>query len=124
MFGDLLRCFITDQPRTWVQWLHWAEYWYNTTFHDTIGVTPFEVVYGRKPPMITRFLMDETRLEAVQRELIDRDEALRQLKHHLQRAQGRMKSQADHKRTERSFAVGDWVVLKLRPHKQHCCFPN
>lgn len=25
-----LRCFIADQPRTWLHWLPWAEYWYNT----------------------------------------------------------------------------------------------
>lgn len=32
---------------------------------------------------------------------------------HLQRAQLRMKKQADKNRSERSFNVGDWVFLKL-----------
>ncbi|XP_019416391.1 PREDICTED: uncharacterized protein LOC109327680 [Lupinus angustifolius] len=49
---------------------------------------------------------------------MDRDEALRQLKLHLVRAQGRMKNQADSKRQERSFEVGEWVFLKLGPHRQ------
>lgn len=114
-----LRCSIADRPRTWLQWLHWAEYWYNTSYHETTGVTPFEVVYGRKPPVLTRYVQGETRVEAVHRDLLDRDEALRQLKHHLQRAQGRMKSKADSKRKERSFSIGEWVFLKLRPHKQN-----
>ena len=26
-----LRCFITDQPKTWVIWMPWAEFWFNTT---------------------------------------------------------------------------------------------
>lgn len=114
-----LRCFIADQPKSWVQWLPWAEYWYNTTFHTSTGTTPFEAVYGRPPPIMTRFLPGETRVEAVQRELLDRDEALRQLKYHLQQAQNSMRSQADKKRTECNFAIGDWVFLKLRPHGQY-----
>lgn len=113
-----LRCFIADQPKTWVMWLPWAEYWYNTTFHASTGTTPFEVVYGRSPPVITNYLPGEVKVEAVQRDLANRDECLRQLKHHLSRARDRMKTQADRHRQERSFEVGDMVFLKLRPHVQ------
>ena len=52
------------------------------------------------------------RVESTQRELIDRDEALRQLKTHLLRAQDCMKTQADKHRKEREFEVGDMVLLK------------
>ncbi|MCI09160.1 Ty-3/Gypsy retroelement related protein, partial [Trifolium medium] len=47
-----LRCFISDQPKTWVSWIHWDEYWYNTTFHYSTEKTPFEIVYGRHPPVV------------------------------------------------------------------------
>ena len=40
------------------------------------------------------------------------------VKHNLERAQTRMKMQADKNRTERSFTVGDWVYLKLQPYVQ------
>lgn len=90
-----LRCFIADQPKTWVLWIPWAEYWYNTTFHSSIGTKPFEVVYGRVVPKLTRFLLGETKVEAVRRELVDRDECLRQLKFHLNRDRTRTKNQAD-----------------------------
>ncbi|KAK2389125.1 hypothetical protein QL285_062745 [Trifolium repens] len=113
-----LRCFISDQPRTWVSWVHWAEYWFNTTFHSSTEKTPFEIVYGRPPPTLTRWLQGETRVEAVQRDLIDRDEALRQLKSQLLRAQEKMKHRADRKRTDRSYEVGEWVFVKLRAHRQ------
>lgn len=40
------------------------------------------------------------------------------LKQHLERYRQRMKDQADKKRSERSFAVGDWVFVKLQPYVQ------
>lgn len=96
----------------------WAEFWYNTTFHASTRKTPFEAMYGRQPPGLVRFLPGEVKMEAVRRDLQDRDEALHQLKYHLTKAQGQMKAQADKKRTDHIFEVGEWVFLKLRPHGQ------
>jgi transposase InsO family protein len=44
-----LRCATSDRPRAWVDWLSWAEYCYNTSYHTAFRATPFEVVYGRPP---------------------------------------------------------------------------
>ncbi|MCI23088.1 hypothetical protein A2U01_0044266, partial [Trifolium medium] len=46
-------------------------------------------------------------------ELQDRDEALRQLKQNLLKAQEQMKLHGDKQRKEVKFEVGDWVFLKL-----------
>ncbi|KZV33187.1 hypothetical protein F511_18203 [Dorcoceras hygrometricum] len=81
-----LRCFASEQPRAWSNWVHWAEYWYNTTLQTATGMTPFEVFYGRKPPVITRFIPGESKVAAVARELGDGDEVLRQLRYNLDRA--------------------------------------
>jgi len=56
-------------------------------FHGSIGKTPFEVVYGRTPPLLVHFTQGETRVEIVAADLVDRDEAIRQLKYQLLRAQ-------------------------------------
>lgn len=114
-----LRCFASDNPKTWSYWMPWAEFWYNTTFHISIGKTPFEVMYGRQAPPIVRFLTNETKVAAVAVELQERDEALSQLKMHLLKAQEQMASYANKKRRDLSFTVGEWVFLKLRPHRQH-----
>lgn len=44
---------------------------------------------------------------------------LEHIQQNLQRAQHRMKSQADNHRQERHFEVGDWVSVKLQPYVQH-----
>ncbi|KAI5408098.1 hypothetical protein KIW84_054076 [Lathyrus oleraceus] len=106
------------EDRTWVTWIHWVEYWYNTTYHASTGKTPFGVVYGRLPPRLTRWVQGETRVASVQHDLMDRDEALKQLKIQLVKAQERMKSQADKKRSDISFMCVEWVFVKLRAHRQ------
>jgi hypothetical protein len=68
-----LRCFASDHPKTWSHWIPWAEFWYNSTFHVSIGKTPFEVVYGRPAPPIIKFLSNETKVAAVALELQERD---------------------------------------------------
>jgi hypothetical protein len=45
-------------------------------------------------------------------------QALEMLKENLTMAHNCMKQQADQLRNERSFEVGDWVFLRLRPYKQ------
>lgn len=47
-----LRCFTSDHPRRWVQWISWAEYCYNTRYHSALKTTPFEVVYGCPPRLL------------------------------------------------------------------------
>lgn len=111
-----LRCFALE-PRGWAEWIPWAEYWYNTTYHSSAGMTPFEAVYGRAPPSITTFSWKESSVAALAQDLQDRDETIRQLKYNLQRAQQVMIKYANRHRKEVSFQI-EMVYLKLRPHKQ------
>ena len=50
--------------------------------------------------------------------LTDREDMLKMLRFHLQRAQERMVQAANKKRTERNFEIGEFVSLKLQPYKQ------
>ncbi|KAD5803038.1 hypothetical protein E3N88_14398 [Mikania micrantha] len=113
-----LRCFVVDKPTMWAQWLPWAEFWYNSTFHVSTGIAPFEMVYGRKPPTVFQYGQGEIKVEAVAQELNDRDMTLQLLKHHLANAQSTMKSQADKQMRELRFKVGEWVYVKLHPYRQ------
>ncbi|GJU28606.1 ty3-gypsy retrotransposon protein [Tanacetum coccineum] len=62
-----LRCFVSEQPKARVDYLPWAEYWYNSAFQTSISVTPFKVVYGRDPPsIITRSFSDDTPRDVIE----------------------------------------------------------
>ncbi|XP_047160821.1 uncharacterized protein LOC124830981, partial [Vigna umbellata] len=97
-----------EQPKAWNTVLPWAEYWYNTSYQGTAKCTPFETIYGRPPPTLTRFIPGETLVEVVAQDLQTWDEAINQLQHYLTRAQERMVQYANRKRKESIIKEGDW----------------
>ena len=108
-----LRCFVHACPHRWFHWIHLAEFWYNTSWHSSLGRSPFEVLYGHAP---RTFGIDP----AMACPSSDLDSWLQErqvmqdlIKQHLARAQNRMKQQDNKKRSERQFAIGDRVFLKL-----------
>lgn len=113
-----LRCMCGEHPKKWCQWLPLAEWWYNTHFHSSTQVTPYEVVYNQPPPLYLPYLPGESPVEEVDRSMQRREKMIADLKYHLLRAQSRMKSQADKHRSDRKFEAGDWVWLKLQPYRQ------
>jgi len=70
-----------------MQFMPWAEYWYNTTYLAAAKCTSFKVMYQRAPPSLARYISGETAVEVVTQNLINRDEASKQIKFHLQHAQ-------------------------------------
>jgi hypothetical protein len=99
-------------------WLPLAEWWYNTSHHSATNITPFEAVYGYKPPTLLSYVSGTSANLAVDSLLRDRTTVLTLLKEHLQAAQHHMKTQADKNRSERHFDIGDWVYLRLQPYRQ------
>lgn len=70
------------------------------------------------PPSLARFVPGEVLVKTVAHELRTGDEALRQLKFHLERAQNQMTKFANCHRKPCKIKVGDLVYLKIRPHRQ------
>lgn len=60
-----LRSTIHENPQIWIDLLPWAELWYNTSFQHSIGMTPFQALYRRKPPEIIDYRPDDSNLEEV-----------------------------------------------------------
>ena len=73
-------CFTSQRPKSWVKWLPWAKYWYNTSYHSSLRTTPFRMLYGRDPPTLLRYDHGSAVTFEVDRYLLERDELLAELK--------------------------------------------
>ncbi|KAJ3684733.1 hypothetical protein LUZ61_013897 [Rhynchospora tenuis] len=112
-----LRCLACDRPRQWLQWLPWAEFCYNTSYHTSLRATPFEVVYGRAPPTLIPYSAGTASVQAVDQQLQQRDEFLIEIHNRLLEAQQRMKVQHDKLHRDLEYQVDDWVWVRL--HRRH-----
>ncbi|XP_012847898.1 PREDICTED: uncharacterized protein LOC105967845 [Erythranthe guttata] len=105
-------------PKQWSSSLALDEWWYNSTYHSAINMSPFQALYGYPPPLVGYGVVEEFKSVGVEQWVNDHAKLLQHLKELLQRARDRMKLHADKHRQERAFVAGDWVYLKLKPYKQ------
>jgi hypothetical protein len=96
-----LRCFSSKKQNQWAQWLPLAEWWYNTSYHTATRMTPFEDLYGKKPPSVLSYLPGASKVQAVDLTLTAREAILRTLKENFVMAHNRMKQQVDQGCSER-----------------------
>jgi hypothetical protein len=47
-----LRCMAFQEPKKWHQWLLDVEWWYNSSYHTSIKMSPFEELCEYKPPLL------------------------------------------------------------------------
>jgi hypothetical protein len=113
-----LRCSVQESPKHWKSWLPLAEIWYSTSYHTALGCSPFKALYGNEHDSGMILLVDATLSSEAVEWIKERSTHMLLLKEHLLKAQNRMKLQADRQRSDRSFQVGDQVLLKLQPYAQ------
>jgi hypothetical protein len=64
-----LRCLASDCLKTWLNWLTWVEYCYNTSYQTIIRCAPFQVVYGRESPVLIAYQPGLAKVAAVDKQL-------------------------------------------------------
>jgi hypothetical protein len=104
------------EPKKWLSWLSLSEFWYNTSFNTSLQLTPFQALHG-SPPVISKLSIPSPTDVGASEFLEAKQQMLDQLKQNLHKAQTRMKKYADLQRSERSFAVGDRVYLKMEAYR-------
>jgi hypothetical protein len=114
-----LRCMAFQEPKKWSEWLPAAEFWYNTSFHTAIKMSPFEALYEYPPPLLTELPTLTNLSSEAQQTLLEKENMITILQQNLAKAQRTMKKYADQNRTPRSFDLGDMVYLKMQPHREH-----
>eukprot|EP00253_Pinus_taeda_P009495 PITA_09495 len=113
-----LRNYVPGQQRAWVKWLHLGEFCYNTTYHMSIGMTPFRALYGYDALSFSDMIFGDSRAPGAKDWIQESQEILKALKDNLQVAQNQQNMYADRRMVERHFEVGDMVYLRLQPYKQ------
>jgi len=93
-----LCCLCYDNPKIWVSMLPWAQYWYNTSYHSAIKMTPYKALYGRDPPSLVRYEASPQDESSLQEMLVTCDRWLQELKRNLYKSQEYMKHYADRHR--------------------------
>ena len=119
-----LRCFAHACPQKWLEWVYLAEYWYNSTWHSALQMSPFKVLYGYAPQHFGLDVLKPTPVPVLDDWLREKTVITALVRQHLARAQNRMKVAADKNRSERVFAVGDHVYLKIQPYVQSSLAPR
>jgi hypothetical protein len=97
---DMLRMYVMDNQTQWEKYLPLVEFAYNNSFHSSIGMPPYEALYGRpcRTPLSWDRLEDRV---TVGPELIqEMEEQVIQIRQRLKEAQDRQKSYADAHRTD------------------------
>ncbi|KAA0050678.1 pol protein [Cucumis melo var. makuwa] len=116
---DMLRACAFEFPGSWDSHLHLMEFAYNNSFQATIGMTPFEALYGKCcRSSVCWDEVGEQRLmgpELVQ----STNEAIQKIRSRMQTAQSRQKSYADVRRNDLEFDVGEKVFLKVAHMKAY-----
>jgi hypothetical protein len=112
-----LRCMPFAQPKKWHSWLSMAEWWYNSSFHTSLKMTPFQALYGFPPPQVAEIFLADDTVEDVVTMIQRRQEANATIKENLKQAQERMVHFANQNRSDRQLQEGDMVYFKVQPYR-------
>ncbi|KAL0556807.1 hypothetical protein IC582_005324 [Cucumis melo] len=112
---DMLRACALEFPGSLDSHLHLMEFAYNNSYQATIGMAPFEALYGKccRSPVFWGEVGEQRLMgpELVQ----STNEAIQKIRSRMHTAQSRQKSYADVRRKDLEFEVGDKVFLKVAP---------
>ena len=114
---DMLRACALDFKGSWDEHLPLVEFSYNNSYHASIGMPPYEALYGRKcrSPVYWEEVGERKVLGP---ELVQQTkEKIEIIRKRLVTAQDRQRKYADQDRKDLNFEEGDQVLLKVSSWK-------
>lgn len=94
-----------------------VEFAYNSSWHSSIRMTPFEAMYGYNCSTPLSFSDPGNKVEISQQMLERMDQELNKIRQNLREAQKRHKLYYDKNRRPLTFDLGDMVFLKVIPNR-------
>ena len=120
---DMLKSCVIDYEGSWDRHILLIEFVYNNSFKSSIGMVPYEALYGRKcrTPLCWTELSEK---KVIGLDLIqETEEKVKIIRERLKVANDRQKSYADMKRKYLRYEIGEKVFLKVSDEcKTHLCF--
>jgi hypothetical protein len=112
---DMLKACVLTYGKDWEKSLSYAEFSYNNSYQASLGMSPFEALYGRKcrTPLMRSEVGERTLLKPFL--IKEVEDCVAEVREKLKEAQSRQKSYSDKRRRELSFVIGDFVYLKVSP---------
>ncbi|RZB46805.1 Transposon Ty3-I Gag-Pol polyprotein [Glycine soja] len=112
---DLLRACIIEQQGSWMDCLPLIEFTYSNSYQASIGMAPFEALYGRKCKTPICWYDDGEAVLLGPEMLQQITEQVKLIREKIKASQDRQKSYYDRRRKPLDFQEGEHVFLKVSP---------
>ena len=118
VLDDMLRSCVIDYDGSWDRHIPLVEFVHNNIFQSSIGMAPYEALYGRKCRTHLYWTeLSEKRI--IGPNLIqETEEKMKMIRERLKVAIDRQNSYADMKRKDVCYETGEKVFLKVSPWKK------
>ena len=114
---DRLRACMLDFKGNWSNHLLLVEFTYNNSYHASIGMTPYEALYGRPCRSLTCWLEASESSLFGPKIVRETTKKIQLIQERLRMAQSRQKGYVDRQRRPLEFQEGDYIFLKVSPKK-------
>lgn len=112
---DLLRACVLDDRGSWDSVLPLVEFTYNNSFHASIGMAPYEALYGRKCQTPLCWYQDGENMIVGPEMVQQTTDKVKKIRERMKISQDRQKNYADKRRRPLEFEEGDHVFLRVTP---------
>jgi len=112
---DLLRTCVLDHLGAWTDMLPLVEFTYNNSYHSSIGMAPYEALYGRRCRTPLCWQQDGESVVLGPKFLQQTTEKVKVIQDCMHATQSQQKSYADKRRRPLEFEAGDHVFLLVTP---------
>jgi hypothetical protein len=121
-----LRCMAFDNPKKWRKWLSLAEWWYNTGYHTSLGMTPFQALYGYLPPQVTEVITPDSISDEAKGFMQRRQHSTQIIEDNLLKSQDIMKNMQTEEGRRGSSMRETWSTSRYSPTGTHPsdCIPS
>ncbi|WVZ85001.1 hypothetical protein U9M48_031966 [Paspalum notatum var. saurae] len=114
---DMLRACVMTYSTKWDECLPLAEFAYNNSYQKSLGMAPFEALYGRRCRTPLNWSEPGERVTFGPDLVTQAEEQVKVIHENLKIAQSRQKSHADKRRRPLVFEENDHVYLRVSPMK-------